>query len=171
MRRACEHLLGLGHRRIAFIAGPVHDYTAQCRLAGYQEALGAAGVAEAEQRVLEGGWDQESGARAARNLLEQAHGFTAVVAVNDDVAIGAYLEFRRAGLRIPEDVSLVGYSGDRTGTLLATPLTTVRQPVEALGRRAAEFVLELIDGAHERPVAEELEDELVVRASCAPPAA
>jgi DNA-binding LacI/PurR family transcriptional regulator len=94
-----------------------------------------------------------------------------VVAVNDDVAIGAYLEFRRAGLRIPEDVSLVGYSGDRTGTLLATPLTTVRQPVEALGRRAAEFVLELIDGAHERPVAEELEDELVVRASCAPPAA
>lgn len=171
MRRACEHLLRLGHRRIAFAPGTPGDYTAESRLKGYRDALRSAGLAEEALVLRSAGWEQSFGEAAAREVLALPERPTAVIAANDDVAIGVYVVLREAGLRIPEDLSLVGYSGDRAGSLLATPLTTVRQPVEALGRRAAELVLELIDGRHERPVMEELEDELVIRASCAPPLA
>jgi LacI family transcriptional regulator len=120
--------------------------------------------------MLRAGWDQEAGAAAGRRLLALSPRPTAVVAANDDVAIGIYLEAQAAGLRVPEDLSIVGYSGDRVGSLLATPLTTVRQPVDALGRRATELILELMGGEHDRLVCEELTDELVIRASCAAPA-
>jgi LacI family transcriptional regulator len=169
MRRACEHLLALGHRRIACAAGPAGEYTAMSRVAGYREALRSAEVAYVEQWVVSAGWNQPDGEAAGRRLLALSPRPTAVVAANDDVAIGIYLEARKAGLRIPEDLSIVGYSGDRTGALLATPLTTVRQPVDALGRRATELMLELMGGVHERLVCEELEDELVIRESCSKP--
>lgn len=167
MRRACEHLLRLGHQRIAFSPGAAHDYTAESRLAGYRDALRNANLADAELVLRSAGWEQSSGEAAGQEILSLTEAPTAIAAANDDVAIGIYVVLREAGVRVPEDVSLVGYSGDRAGALLATPLTTVRQPVEALGRRAAELVLELIDGRHERLVTEELEDELVIRASCA----
>lgn len=167
---ACAHLLGLGHRRIAFAAGPAGDYTAESRLAGYRAAMARAGVPEAEQTVVEAGWQQSDGEGAAERLLALPARPTAVLAANDPLAFGLYLGFRRAGMRIPEDVSLVGYSGDRAGELLATPLTTVAQPVEELGRRTAELVVELIDGRHEGFVCEELPDRLLVRESCAAPA-
>lgn len=171
MRRACEHLLGLGHRRIAFAPGAPGDYTAESRLEGYRDALRGAGLEDSELVLRSGGWEQRFGEEAARELLSLKDCPTAVVAANDDVAIGIYVVLRAAGVRIPEDLSLVGYSGDRAGGLLATPLTTVRQPVEALGRRAAEVALSLIDAPTERLVNEELEDELVIRESCAPPRA
>lgn len=169
MRRACEHLIALGHRRIACAAGPAGEYTAMSRLAGYREALQAAEIPYVEEWVLRAGWNQEAGAEAGQRLLALSPQPTAVVAANDDVAIGIYLEARAAGLRVPEDLSIIGYSGDRTGALLATPLTTVRQPVDALGRRATELILELMGGEHDRLVCEELTDELVIRASCAAP--
>jgi len=167
MRRACEHLLRLGHQRIAFAPGPARDYTAESRLAGYRHALQGAGLAGEELVLQSAGWEQAAGEAAGREVLSLSRLPTAIAAANDDVAIGIYVVLREAGLRVPEDVSLVGYSGDRAGGLLATPLTTVRQPVEALGRRAAELVMELIDGRHEHLVAEELQDELVIRASSA----
>jgi LacI family transcriptional regulator len=170
MRRACEHLIALGHRRIACAAGPEGEYTAMCRVAGYREALQAAGISYVEEWICHAGWDQAAGEAAGPRLLNLSPRPTAIVAANDDVAIGVYLEARKAGLRIPEELSLVGYSGDRTGSLLATPLTTVRQPMDALGRRAAELLLELMGGEHDRLVTEELEDELVIRESCAAPA-
>lgn len=169
MRRACEHLIALGHRRIACAAGPEGEYTAMCRVNGYREALQAAGIPYVEEWICHAGWNQAAGEVAGPRLLALSPRPTAIVAANDDVAIGVYLEARKAGLRIPEDLSLVGYSGDRTGSLLATPLTTVRQPVDALGRRAAELLLELMGGEHDCLVAEELEDELVIRESCAAP--
>lgn len=170
MRRACEHLISLGHQRIACAAGPAGEYTAMSRVAGYQEALQAAGIPYVAEWICQVGWNQEAGEAAAQKLLGLSLRPTAVVAANDDVAIGVYLEAKKAGLRVPEDLSIVGYSGDRAGSLLATPLTTVRQPVDALGRRAADLLLELMGGEHERLVSEELEDELVIRASCAAPA-
>jgi len=168
-REACEHLLGLGHRRIAFVAGPAGDYTAESRLEGYREAMRAAGISGG-RRVFPGGWHAEDGERAAQELLTAPERPTAVMTVNDAVAFGVYLALRRAGLRIPDDLSLLGYSGDRAGELLGVPLTTVEQPAERLGRRTAQLVLELIDGKHARPVFEELPDRLLIRESCAAPA-
>jgi LacI family transcriptional regulator, galactose operon repressor len=170
-RQACEYLLELGHRRIAFAAGPPEDYTAESRLAGYREAMHAAGVRAQDQQVIAGGWHREDGEAVARELMALPQRPTAIMCVNDPAAIGVYVELRRAGVRIPEEVSLIGYSGDRMGELLTPPLTTVRQDVERLGRRAAELVLDLIQGRREGMIFEELPDELLVRGSCAPPAA
>jgi LacI family transcriptional regulator len=170
-RRLCEYLLSLGHRRIGVIAGPQGDYTADARVAGYRRALEVNGVRECADLVTRAGWGREHGESGARELLSRPERPTAIMASNDSVAIGAYLELRRQGVRVPEDISLAGYSGDRVTELLATPLTTVAQPVEELGRRAAEIVLGLIEGHHDELVSEELQDELLVRASCAPPTA
>ncbi len=172
---ATEHLLRLGHRRIACLAGRLDEYTARRRVDGYCAALAESGILDRAPgevpRVLEAGWEREDGERAARVLLSQPRLPTAVLCANDAVATGLYLGLRRAGLRVPEDVSIVGYSGDPAGELLATPLTTVAQPVERLGERAAEVAISLIEGEPAEPVVEELPDKLVIRASCAPPRA
>lgn len=166
-RQATGHLLGLGHRRLAFVTGPEGDCTAAVRLQGCREAVAAAG---AELVVVPGGWRREGGLAAGRELLG-AHSLpTAVVCVNDATAVGVYQALRAGGVRVPEDVSLVGYSNDAAGELLPVPLTTVAMPVERLGRRAVDLLLELIAGEHEAPVFEEFADELVIRASCVPPA-
>jgi DNA-binding LacI/PurR family transcriptional regulator len=167
-RRACEYLLQLGHRRIAFVAGPAGDYTADSRLAGYREAMQAAGALDPRLVLPGGGWGKELGARAARQLLEWPERPTAILAANDPIAFGVYLELRAAGVRVPEEISLVGYSGDRSGELMATPLTTVTQPAELLGRRTAELALSLIQDPPAEPAFEELQDQLLIRASCAP---
>lgn len=163
-RKACEYLLGLGHRRILYAAGPAGNSAADTRLAGYRDAMRAAGIPEAEQQVREVGWLWEEGEAAVPQVLALTPRPTAIMAVNDAAAIGLSLGLRRAGLRIPEDISIVGYSGDPMGELLPAPLTTVRQAAEPLGRRATELVLELIESP--RPIFEELEDHLLIRESC-----
>ena len=168
-RKACEYLLELGHRQITFVAGPAGNYTAECRLEGFRAAMDGAALSGPVVRMA--GWQERDGEEAADRLLSGTSLPTAILCANDPLAIGVYLSLRRAGVRIPEQVSLVGYSGVRAGELLATPLTTMAQPVEELGRRAAELVLELLEGRHEAWVCEELPDRLLVRASCAPPAA
>lgn len=167
-RQACEHLLRLGHRRIAFVAGPSGDYTAESRLAGYREAMAAAGAPDDGLILPADGWGKERGREAAHRLLDWADRPTAILAANDPIAFGIYLELREAGVRIPEEMSLVGYSGDRSGELMATPLTTVTQPAELLGRRTAELALRLINEPPAEPAFEELQDQLLVRASSAP---
>lgn len=166
-RAACEYLLSLGHRRIAFVAGPNGDYTADSRLGGYREAMAAAGVDDSELILDGGGWGKEYGTRSAREILDWPQRPTAILAANDPIAFGVYLELRAAGVRVPEEMSLVGYSGDRSGELMSTPLTTVTQPAELLGRRAAELVMELIEEQPELPAFEELQDRLLIRDSCA----
>jgi DNA-binding LacI/PurR family transcriptional regulator len=167
-RSACEYLLSLGHRRIAFATGPEGDYTAESRLAGYRTAMDAAGVLDPALIVGGGNWRKSFGQEAARGILRWAEPPTAILAANDPIAFGIYLELRAAGVRIPEEMSLVGYSGDRSGELMSTPLTTVIQPAELLGRRTAELVMELIEDQPERLAFEELQDQLLIRASCAP---
>jgi len=167
-----DYLLGLGHRRIAFVAGPEGDSTAEARLAGFREAVAAAGLPrDAAPVVPAGGWTQADGERALPALLALSPRPTAVMACNDPVAVGLYLGLRRAGLRVPADFSLAGYADEPTGECLATPLTTVHQPAARLGLRTAEVVLGLLEGRldPETPIHEELEDTLVIRASCAAP--
>ena len=166
---AMRHLIELGHRRIAHIAGPTSHAHSAARLAGYKAALEEAGIPFDPDLVLPGDFHEEAGSEGIRILIERGTPFTAVFATNDQTAMGARLALYRLGLRVPEDVSLVGFD-DLPGTALLTPpLTTVRQPGSEMGRQAAHAVVALIRG--ERPRTVKLEQTLVVRESTAQPAA
>jgi DNA-binding LacI/PurR family transcriptional regulator len=160
------HLVARGRTRIATISGP-HDMGAgQDRLAGYRAALCAAGLAEAPALVVEGDFSEVSGLQAMRRLLAEQPDVDAVFAANDLMAIGALRALRDAGRRVPEDVAVVGFDDSPLSRVTDPPLSTVRQPVEDMGREMAEMLLRLISGAdgdtHQSAV---LPTELVVRAS------
>lgn len=163
----CCHLIDLGHREIVFAAGPDGEHTAAERLAGYREAMERCGLG-ARVRVIPGGFTQDAGAAVVAELLRDGPLPTAIQAVNDPLAIGIFQELRRRGLRVPQDLSLVGYSDDAACELLPTPLTTVSQPVEQLGSRAAELAVELMS-VPDRSTFEELPDRLIIRASSGRP--
>ena len=143
---AMQHLLSLGHRRIAFITGdPVHP-DARERLRGYRAALEAAGVAFDPALVLPGQYHEESGRLAVERLLANGRRVTAIFAANDQMALGAALGLYHHGLRVPDEISLVGFD-DLPGSMYAVPpLSTVHQPVQELGRLAAQAMLDLLAG-------------------------
>ncbi len=167
-RLATGHLIALGHRRIGCIAGPAHTSAGSERLAGYRDALVAAGLPVDESLIVPGEFDLASGYRAMRQLLEHSDPPTAVFAANDQMAIGALRALREAGVSVPEGCSVVGYDDTPLASYVAPPLTTVHQPVARLGRLAAETLLDRL-AEPERPVqCHVLSVELVERASCAP---
>ena len=167
-RKACQHLIALGHRRIAIVAGLDGDYPNDCRVAGYRAAMEDAGVTASQQMVIRTkGFDEKHGKMAVEQMLALPKRPTAVFCVNDSLAIGMYLGLRERGLGVPEDFSLIGYAGVPEGEYLASPLTTVVQPVEQLGKRAGEVIVDMINGKLERPLFEELTDTLLIRQSCA----
>ncbi len=133
-RDATEHLLGLGHRRIAFVEGPPGLHTSAHRLEGFREAMGAA-----DPLVLPGGFEFEAGAAAADDLLAGELP-DAVLAVNDEVAIGLLTRLRRAGVDVPGRVSVAGIDDTRAARLV--DLTTVSLPLHELGETAARVILE-----------------------------
>ena len=160
---AMRHLIGLGHRRIAFIAGSENHPDALERLAGYREALQEAHIAFEPRLVAQGDWQESGGLLATTQLLESGRAFTAVFCVNDQTAYGAYLALFRAGLKVPDDVSVVGFDDLPASSYSLPPLTSVRQSVRVLGERAAEAILALVCGR--RPQVEPPAVELVVRDS------
>lgn len=161
-----EHLLALGHRRVAHISYGSFDYQgATERLQGYQQALAGAGLPFDRRLVREGDFSPESGYAAMTSLLETGADFTALFASNDTVALGAMAALRARGLRIPEDVAVVGYDDIPMAAFSAPPLTTVRSPALEHGELAAEILIALVKGeAVEAKVP--LETRLIVRASC-----
>ncbi|WP_284618657.1 LacI family DNA-binding transcriptional regulator [Aquabacterium humicola] len=162
-RLATEHLLQLGHRRIAFIAGdPVHPDAVE-RLRGYKAALQAAGLKPRAALQLQGSFIEESGREAVQRLLASGEPFSAIFAANDQMAFGAALALYEHGLRVPEDVSLVGFDDLAGATHSIPPLTTVQQPGLEMGRLAASSLLQLLAG--ERPKVTLPKPQLVVRAS------
>lgn len=166
-RLAVEHLLALGHRRIACITNASLAYTAATeRLAGYREALAAAGIAEEPALIAEGAFDAQSGHRAMNAMLERTTP-DAVFVASDVVAIGAIAGLREAGLNVPGDVSVVGFDAIPLAAYLDPPLTTISLPAHDLGLAAGRAILERIAGRH---VAGRtlLPTELIVRASTAP---
>jgi LacI family transcriptional regulator len=140
-REATEHLLGLGHRRIAFVEGPPGLHTSAHRLAGFEEARAAAGAQPAR---LAGGFEHEAGDAAAAELLAAGELPDAILAVNDEVAIGLLTGLRRAGVDIPGRVSLAGIDDTRPARLV--DLTSVSLPLHELGERAARVILEGTSG-------------------------
>ncbi|WP_022982613.1 LacI family DNA-binding transcriptional regulator [Ideonella sp. B508-1] len=145
-RLAARHLLDLGHRRIAFIAGdPAHN-DALDRLAGYRQALEEAGEPVDPTLILPGDFTETGGLLAATRLLESRQPFTAIFAANDQTAIGAALGLHRRNIRIPDDVSVVGFDDLAPARFATPPLTTVRQSVYEMGAQAAGAVLSLLRG-------------------------
>lgn len=164
---ATRHLLELGHRRIAFFSGPPAAPSSQERLEGYRRALRESQVDFDDRFVFTAGSTTEEGEKAALQFLQENPGATAIQTANDLVAIGAASIFLNQGLRIPEDLSLVGFGNILVSEHFRVPLTTIRQPKLRLGAAAIESMMRLIKG--ERPESKRLSAEIVVRKSTAPP--
>jgi LacI family transcriptional regulator len=162
-RKATEHLLALGHRRIAFIGGVAEHPDAAEREQGYRLALEAAGVRFDPALVVPGAFTEHSGLQAVEQLLDKRTRFSAIFAANDQMAVGAALALHRHGKRVPDDVSLVGFD-DLAGSMFAVPpLTTVHNPIQEIGELAARAMLALLAG--ERPQIEVPAPRLIVRES------
>lgn len=142
---ATQLLISLGHRRIAHIAGPDIQQDATDRCAGYRQALTALGLPIDEQLIIQGDYTEQSGLMAAQALLSRGLLFTAIFAANDQMAAGARLALYRHNLRVPDDVSLIGFDDQPSSAYSIPPLTTVRQPTHAIGQAAARAVLQLLD--------------------------
>ncbi|MFO1407398.1 MAG: LacI family DNA-binding transcriptional regulator [Steroidobacteraceae bacterium] len=148
-RLAVEYLLGLGHRRIAMIAGAAGRADAAQRLAGYRAALAAAKVPYDRKLVVPGQYTERGGYAAMDALLTSGASFTAVFAANDQSAVGALLALHRHGRRVPRDVSVVGYDDLPSSAYTIPPLTTIHRSTEEVGEMAAEAIIDLVEG---RPV-------------------
>ena len=160
---ATDHLLGLGHRHILFLAGPNGSSSSAGRFSGYQRALADAGVAYSDSRVFLADKDIESGRQVMTQVLSEKAEFTAIVAHNDSVAIGAAEILLQQGFRIPDDVSLVGFGDGLLATNFRVPLTTIRVPHVEMGEAALRLAFELLK---EAPIAPRvLPVELITRAS------
>lgn len=169
-REIAKHVLDLGHRRIAVLGGPPALWTAQQRLAGYREALAGAGIDPDSVPVSAGDYHQASGTAGAERALAGPPGErpTALLCANDLMAIGAMEYCRAAGLRIPEDVSVVGFDDLPISALLTPRLTTVRQPAHDMGHRAATVLFDLLENKV-GGVAGPLPATVQIRETVAPP--
>ena len=160
---ATRHLVELGHRRIAFITGdPLHPDSNE-RFRGYRSGLDQAKIAYDPNLVAIGDYNLDSGLRAVERLSEGGQYFTAILAANDQMATGAALGLHRLGLRVPQDVSLVGFDDLPTSAFAIPPLTTVHQSAYEQGRLAAYAMLQLLNG--EFPNVEVPKPRLVARES------
>jgi DNA-binding LacI/PurR family transcriptional regulator len=164
-----QHLLKLGHKRIAFLTGPISAPWSRERFEGYRRALREAGADVDDRLVFQAGATMEDGAKAALQMVNEACDATAIQAVNDLVAIGCANTLFSQGVRIPEDVSIAGFGNVLTAEYYRVPLTTIRQPKFRLGTAAVEAMMQMLRG--QRPDPKRLPAELLVRESTAPPPA
>lgn len=166
-RMAVEHLIRLGHQRIATITGPLNMIAGEDRLEGYRQALAAHRLPVDEDLILEGDFTETSGKVGARRLISLPA--TAVFAASDIMAVGALKVFREAGLQVPHDMALVGFDDVPLATAVEPALTTVRQPIERMGSMAADLLLNLLENPpDEQSPAHKiiLPGKLVIRSSC-----
>jgi LacI family transcriptional regulator len=164
-RMATRHLVELGHRRIGHLAGKPTVSTGMARRRGFLAALQENGIAGDANLVIESGYTEEGGARAAERLLATPDRPTALFAVTDMTAVGAFGVARRMGLRIPEDVAIVGYNDIPLASRLVPGLTTVHVPIHEFGATAARLLLEQIDSGEPSRRRVIFHPQLVVRGS------
>jgi LacI family transcriptional regulator len=162
-RLATHHLLALGHRRIAFIAGDPRHTDAMERLRGYRASLEAAGLAFEPDLVAPGMFQEEGGRMAVEQLLDSRRPFTAILAANDQMALGACLALQRRALHVPQDVSVVGFDDLPFARYMLPPLTTVQHPAYELGQLAGTAMLQLLRG--EKPAVMVPRPRVIVRES------
>jgi LacI family transcriptional regulator len=166
-----RHLIGLGHRRIAFLPGRAQSRSARLRHEGYCRALDTAGIPFDPALVLPGGYSIPSGHKRTEALLQLPEGSrpTALCCGNDQIAIGALQMLAEAGVRVPDEMSVTGFDDGPEAANLTPPLTTIRQPLEEMGRRAARLLLDTIESGSPRGAKELLSTEIIYRRSVAPP--
>ena len=166
MEQSYAHLASLGHQRIGLVLGPSDHMPSRRKLEAFERAVAASGGRASEDELVERTmFSLEGGHAAATKLIRR--GATGIICGSDPLALGAIRAARRAGLSVPTDLSVVGYDDSTFMSCTDPPLTTVRQPIEAIGRAAVEILVGQIEGAH--PTAEELffEPEIVARGSTA----
>jgi LacI family repressor for deo operon, udp, cdd, tsx, nupC, and nupG len=164
---AMAHLYGLGHRRIGVVTGPLVSPLSRDRLRGTHAGAKKAG-ASADLVVLRGDFSIESGQLAGERLLSQSKRPTAVFCFNDEMAIGVLEAARERGIRVPRDLSVVGFDDIRFARYVDPPLTTIAQPMREIGERTVRLLLEILNGSTTTPVSVTLPHKLVVRKSTAP---
>jgi LacI family transcriptional regulator len=166
-RQAVEHLVSLGHRRIAFLTGSTTDLSGLERLLGCQQALAQASIAPDAGLIRQTGWNIDEAYEAAKVLLAERRDFTAIVAGSDLMAMGILRALVEDGLRVPDDVSLVGFDDIDLSQYTIPPLTTVRQDRVAMGSGAVQRLIALMEGTGETsPLI--LPTQLIVRKSTGP---
>jgi DNA-binding LacI/PurR family transcriptional regulator len=166
--RATSHLTALGHRSIATIVGPANEEAALDRFEGYRQALAEVALEVEPALVEKGDWSATSGYRATGRLVASGRLFSAMFAQNDQMAVGAIRALREARLRVPDDVSIVGFDDIPLASYFDPPLTTLRQPMQESGRQAARLLVETIQNPQRTPEQISIPARLVERASCAP---
>jgi LacI family transcriptional regulator len=168
-REAIAYLIELGHRRVGFITGKPGVSSAGERLAGYRDALRAADIPYARELIVTGDFLEERGYRGTQQLLSLDPPPTAIFTSADTAAFGAIRAARDAGLRVPDDLSVVGFDDIPEASLVMPPLTTVRQPMLEMGATAVRLLQRLMDDPGATPRRTELDTELIVRGSTAGP--
>jgi DNA-binding LacI/PurR family transcriptional regulator len=166
---ATQHLIDLGHERIGFVSGPEHYFPTQLKAAGRIGALEAAGL-EPDGLVAYADFDLAGGGRALAELLARRNPPTAVICSSDVMAIGALHEAARQGLRVPEDISIVGFDGIDASKWSVPELTTVEQPIEQIANTAVETLQKLIEDPSRQLPSSYYRPVLRVRASSDVPA-
>jgi DNA-binding LacI/PurR family transcriptional regulator len=164
---ATRYLLGLGHRTVHHVAGPSANLDAEERVSGWRRALREAGAPEPP--VHTGDWSAASGYKLGRELAELS-GVTAVLCANDTMAIGLYRALAERGLRIPDDVSIVGFDDIPEASYYTPPLTTVRQDFGEVGREALRALIERMSGSAAPGLRVRVPTDLIIRQSCSAPA-
>lgn len=163
-----NHLLGLGHRRIAAITGPSGMLATEERTRGYNAAIAAGGVTPSPGMVVEAQFDVAGGRAAAEQLLTLAEPPTAIFAFSDQIAIGVLHAALAQGLRIPDDLSIVGFDDTPEAELVTPALTTVRQPLAEMGRMAVSLLTRLLENRPLEALHVELATQLIIRESTGP---
>ncbi len=166
-REVAAHLIDLGHRDIAIIKGDPTHASAEARLIGYSQAFHAAGLSIRLDRIESGMFTHESGYAAAVRLLGQTDRPTAILAQNDDMAVGALIAAREAGLTVPGDLSIAGFDDSEVSRIAWPAITTVRQPVFEMAVAAADMVIAQLEGGTVE-MRREHRHELVIRQSTGP---
>jgi LacI family transcriptional regulator len=165
-RQATMHLIDGNHRRIGCISGPKNLTSAKERLQGYRDALAEAGLRVEPAWIQMGDFHIEGGYTAVQALLDLPTRVTAIFAANDLMAIGAIRGIAARGLRVPEDVAVVGFDDIALAMYSEPPLTTVRQPIREIGKLATELIMGRVNGERKEPQSRRLKTSLIVRESC-----
>ena len=165
--KATRYLIELGHTKIAMITGPSNWKSVNDRAQGYRQALQAGGIQVNADLIVNGeNWQHKSGYLAMKELLSRKSSFTALFAHNDRMARGAISALHDAGLKVPEDISVVGYDDIPEAEFSDPPLTTVRQPMQEVGKAATNMLIQMVEDSQAVPRQILFDTELVIRSSC-----
>jgi LacI family transcriptional regulator len=167
---ATEHLIQLGHSRIACITGPRSPFRSIQRVRGYEQALANAGVAYQQEFVVQGDWTYQSGWNGAQQLMALSEPPTAIFACNDTMAVGALAFLHRNDIAVPDEISVIGFDNILLSAFVSPPLTTMATPTVELGQRLCQMLVERIRDASRQPQQEIVRSRLLERSSTAKPA-